>query len=242
MAEAIEEQDFLFDKSYTCPVCEKAFKSKTVRSGKARMLGTDQDLRPRFEGVDSLKYDAIVCPNCGYAALSRYFDFLVAIQKKNIQDKICANYKAQPKDEPYYTYDEAINRHKLALLSATVKGTKDSEKAYTCLKIAWLYRGASETTPAGEKYEEYLKQEENFLRSAFDGFQSARMTEEAPMCGMDEMTVDYLISALALHFKEYSTAMSLLSGIITSTSATSRMKDKARDLKEEVQKAQKAEE
>ena len=36
--------------------------------------------------------------------------------------------------------------------------------------------------------------------------------------------------------------MNLLSGIITSTSATSRMKDKARDLKEEVQKAQKAEE
>ena len=182
-----------------------------------------------------------VCPHCGYVALSRYFDFLVAIQKKNIQEKICANYKAQPKDEPFYTYEEAINRHKLALLSATVKGTKDSEKAYTCLKIAWLYRGAGEQMEDGAKKDEYAKQEENFLKSAFDGFQSARMTEDPPMCGMDEMTVDFLIASLAFHFKDYSTCMNLLSGIITSTSATSRMKDKARDLKEEVQAAQKAE-
>ena len=54
MPEVNEEQDYLFDKTYTCPVCEKSFKSKTVKSGKARMIGTDQDLRPTFEGVDSL--------------------------------------------------------------------------------------------------------------------------------------------------------------------------------------------
>ena len=51
------EEDLLFDKSYTCPVCDHEFKSRMVRTGKVRLVGADSDLRPRYMGVDSLKYD-----------------------------------------------------------------------------------------------------------------------------------------------------------------------------------------
>ena len=77
------EEDLLFDKSYTCPVCDHEFKSRMVRTGKVRLVGADSDLRPRYMGVDSLKYDAILCPKCGYAALNRYFNFVMSSQAKN---------------------------------------------------------------------------------------------------------------------------------------------------------------
>ena len=68
-APVVKEADILFDKKYVCPICEAEFKTKTIRAGKARRLGTDQDLRPRYEGIDVVKYDPIVCPHCGYAAM-----------------------------------------------------------------------------------------------------------------------------------------------------------------------------
>ena len=64
-----QEQDFLFEKTFTCPICEKDFKAKTVKIGKAKLVGTDLDLRPKYENIDMLKYDVILCPHCGYAAL-----------------------------------------------------------------------------------------------------------------------------------------------------------------------------
>ena len=62
------EEDFLFDKTHVCPVCDTEFKCSAVRVGKAKLVGTDSDLRPKYQGMDPLKYDALVCPRCGYAA------------------------------------------------------------------------------------------------------------------------------------------------------------------------------
>ena len=61
----MQEQDFLFDKSFTCPICDREFKSRTVKIGKAKLAGSDLDLRPRYEQIDLLKYDIIMCPYCG---------------------------------------------------------------------------------------------------------------------------------------------------------------------------------
>lgn len=45
-----------------------------VRAGKTRLIGSDSDLRPKYSGIDAIKYDAIVCPYCGYASLSRFLE------------------------------------------------------------------------------------------------------------------------------------------------------------------------
>lgn len=66
----VHEADFLFDKTYACPVCDSKIKVRTMKAGKAKLLHTDLDLRPVYEHVEPLKYDAIICPECGYAALS----------------------------------------------------------------------------------------------------------------------------------------------------------------------------
>jgi len=232
-----QEQDFLFEKTYTCPICDKEFKAKTVKIGKAKLVGTDQDLRPKYENIDMLKYDIILCPHCGYAALSRYFKFLTAPQAKMISEKISKAFKAQPDTKEIYTYEEALERYKLTLANAIVKQAKPSEKAYICLKTAWLLRGMGEHLDQTDK--DYAKKkadndasENEFLRNALEGFLAARQTEGYPMCGMDEATVDYLISVMALRFEQFDVATKLVSNILVSPGANPRMKEKARDLKE----------
>ncbi len=231
------EQDFLFDKTYTCSICEKEFKAKTVKIGKAKLIGTDLDLRPKYENIDMLKYDVISCPFCGYTSLSRYFKFLTAPQAKRIQEHISKTFKPAKKVGEIYTYDEALERYKLTLANAIVKMAKPSEKAYICLKAAWLVRGKTETLDKNssdylKKREEGEAEENEFLRNALEGFLAARQTEGFPMCGMDESTVDYLIAVTAMRFEQYDVATKLVSGILISGSANPRMKDKARELKE----------
>ena len=237
----MQEQDFLFDKSFTCPICDREFKSRTVKIGKAKLAGSDLDLRPRYEQIDLLKYDIIMCPYCGYAALSRFFKFLTSPQAKNIQKTISATFKPQKETKEIYTYDEALERYKLTLANAIVKQAKSSEKAYICLKTAWLLRGKAEhldkNLPDYEEQKKQCEDEENeFLRNALEGFLAARQTESFPMCGMDEPTVDYLISVMAMRFEQYDVASRLITGILTSPGANPRMKDKARDVKEMLMK------
>ena len=233
----VQEQDFLFDKAFNCPICDKEFKARTVKIGKAKLAGSDLDLRPRYEQIDLLKYDVIMCPVCGYAALSRFFKYVTAPQAKNIKQTISSTFKPQKEEKEIYTYDEALERYKLTLANAIVKQTRPSEKAYICLKTAWLLRGKAEhldkSLPDYEEQKKQCEEEENeFLRNALEGFLAARQTESFPMCGMDEPTVDYVIAVTAMRFEQYDVSSRLITGILQSTAANPRMKDKARDIKE----------
>lgn len=241
-APVMQEQDFIFDKTYTCPVCDKEFKEKTVKVGKAKLTGSDRDMRPRYEQIDMLKYDVIMCPHCGYTSLSRYFKFLTGPQLKKIKENICANFKPAPKtDKETYSYEDALERYKMALVNAIVKQTKASEKAYICLKTGWLLRGQGEhldkeAADYQTKKADIDAQENEFLKNAFDGFLAARQSEGFPMCGMDECTVDYLIAVLAMRFGQYDVSSKLIAGVIVSPAANPRMKERARDVKEELVK------
>lgn len=237
----VQEQDLLFDKSFTCPLCDREFKARTVKIGKAKLAGSDLDLRPRYEQIDMLKYDVIMCPSCGYAALSRFFKYLTSPQAKNIQKTISATFKPQKETAETYTYDEALERYKLALANAIVKQAKASEKAYICLKTAWLLRGKAENLDSEQPdYEEQKKkcqeEEDEFLRNALEGFLAARQAESYPMCGMDEPTVDFLISVTAMRFEQYDVASRLISNLVVSKTVNPRMRDKARDVKEMLMK------
>lgn len=235
----IEEKDLLFDKTFECPVCDKTFTAKMMRSGKARLIGTDQDLRPKYEFIDPVKYDVAVCPDCGYAALTRFVAGLSTMQLKLIKENISQNIRMHAYDGETYTYEEALERYQLALVNAVVRRGKASEKAYICLKSAWLIRGwAEDLTEKGEATEENLAElkakEDEFLMNAYNGFTEAVASEAFPMCGMDEPTMNYLLAVLAKHFKKYDVASKMIALLLTGTNANNRMKDKARDLKEEI--------
>lgn len=235
----IQEKDMIYDKVFKCPCCDGNAPAKIMKSGKAKLIGTDQDLRPRYEGIDPIKYDVILCPNCGYTALTRFFPNLTGPQAKLIKEKISASVKIPNYNNDTYSYGEAVERYKLALVNAVVKRGRASEKAYICLKSAWLMRGYRESLTGTMKetpeLESELKaREEEYIQNAYNGFVEARQNEGFPMCGMDEITVDYLLGVLAAHLRKYDVASRMVASILTSSSANNRMKDKARDLKEQI--------
>ena len=238
----VMEEDLLFEKSYTCPVCDNEFKSKMVRTGKVRLAGADTDLRPKYMGVDALKYDAVLCPKCGYAALNRYFNFIMARQAANIKEQISKTFSFEDKEDKVYSYDDAIMRHKLALLNTVVKNGKNSERAYTCLKLAWLYRGKREMLLQQEEYNkdevmELATEEKELLTNAYEGFESAFSKEDFPMCGMDQYTLLYLLAELARRIGDNEAAARHVSKVLVGKNVQKRFKDKAVVLKEKLHAA-----
>lgn len=233
----LHEADFLFEKTYTCPVCDQEFKSKTVKAGKVKLVSADTDLRPKYQLIDSLKYDVVACPHCGYAALNRFFNYMTSMQARLIKESISSSFKGLAPEGDVISYDEAITRHKLALVNTIVKKAKLSERAYTCLKTAWLLRGKAESLPEDTKdlpkvVEALNKEEMEFLTNAYEGFVEAFSKELFPMCGMDENTTTYLVADLARRIGRYDEATRLISKVLTARDANERIKTKAREIKD----------
>lgn len=235
------EKGHLFKKNIRCKCCDKIFPTLVPRSGHVKRMEPDMDLRPRCEHFDTLKYGVYHCPYCGYTSIARNFPRLSDRTRKEVEEKICSQFKPEPpiEDKGIFTYDEAIDFHKLALFTEVVRDGKASDKAYICLLIGWLYRGKREELELQAKeHEKEIEQcrmeEKECLQQAFTGFTRALSKETAPFAGMNELTMEYLLSTLAIETGRYDVAVRSISNIITSRSAPSRMKDKARMLKEEV--------
>ncbi len=231
------EADIIFDKTYSCPVCDKEFKAKNVKTGKVKLQSLDTDLRPRYTQADPLKYDAVLCPSCGYASLNRFFKYVTYAQAELIKKNISINFKPIGENDGIYSYDDAIVRHKMALVSSIIKKAKTSEKAYTCLKTAWVIRGKAETLPAdtpnyNEEMEKLHKEEMEFITNAYEGFAEAFMKETFPMCGMDEHTITLLVAELARKIGNLDESSRWVSRILISRDASERIKEKAREIKE----------
>ncbi len=229
----INEEDILFDKHYKCPVCDVTFTSRCVRAGKVRFMEHDTDLRPLYDKVDILKYDVITCENCGYSALPRYYGKLTVKQAKNIKTAVGDKFRGIDNKKKFYSYDDAVMRYKLALLTAMIKNSKSGERGYICLKMAWIYRGQRESMKENDAVSASLYDAEmECIANAYDGLMTALSSEPLPIAGMDEYTLKYVIADLARKLEKYDDAVKLVSQILLSKSANSRLKKKALELKE----------
>ena len=242
----LTEEDYLLEKEMECPVCDRKFKVLLVKTGKAKRIGQEFDLRPRHEGVDTIKYDVIACPNCGYAAMTKTFSPLSNTQIKWIREQISDNFRPAESaiESSTYNYEEAIDRYKLALVAAMVKRVKLSEKAYICLKISWLRRAEiknlPESTEEEKEYKKTAKEEMlGFYKQAYDGFLQAMSKETPPYYGMDSNTMEFMLANMAMYFKDYDKAFQLVSRLITSPNTNGRVKDKCLQLKDQITEAKK---
>lgn len=238
--EVHSEKEFLLEKSIRCPVCDTVFKTKMVKTGRVKRLEPDFDLRPRFQYIDTNKYDVSSCPKCGYTAMNRYFSHLSSGQIKMIDEGVRRKFKQTNLVEPEeYSYEEAIERYKLALYNTLVKKGKASEKAFECLKISWLYRGRKEELMASADQDanmiaESQKEEMLYYEQAYDGFLKAIASESFPMCGMEESTINLLVASMAFQLKKYDIASRFVSLVLTSHAAGRSAKERAMDLKENI--------
>lgn len=233
-----EEKGLLLDRKYTCPICDKEIKAKSVKTNVAKFVDTCVDLRPIHSNVNVTKYDVVSCNYCGYTALTKQFSTTTSVQRKLLREKIQANYKSHEEEQvDYYTTEQAISRLKMALLCTVSKDGKEGEIGNICLKISWLYQDyvdeLSEDDPEYDKKKStYLTEADNAAMNAYEHLSKARMEEDYPIAGMSETTLDYLLAYLAYKKGEYSTSMQYLSGVVTSRSVSPRLKDKSLELKE----------
>ncbi len=236
------EEDLIFDKTFKCPVCDRSFSAKTPRTGKFKSAGTDWDLRPLFEGIDTVKYDAITCPYCGYSSLGRYYTVNPTSGQLKLLREGLRTFNGLKAPGGVYSYDDAITRCRLSLACCVMKHAKSSEKAFTCLKLAWLLRGKRELLSSGkqvskEEIDELKAMEEEYISNAYEGFVEAFSNENFPMCGMDETTVNLLVARLASETKDrekWDQGLRVLERIIMSKNAKSNVKEAARVTKEKI--------
>lgn len=221
---AIKEEgtlaDLLLDKTISCPVCNNEFKYKAVKTGKTRLISKDSDLMPVHEPINPLFYDVAICPKCGYAALVKYYDKIKHEQTLVIKSTLTPKYKHKFYPD-VYDVDIAIERYKLSLLNSVVKNSKMSERAYTCLKLAWMYRLKQDN-------ENELK----LLEQALLGFRDSFTKEPFPICGMDTYTLIYLIGELSRRLGLKEEALKWFGKIIITPGVNPKLKEMARDQKE----------
>lgn len=244
-----EEKKYLFVKKIACPNCEWKLEDLRVMNSKLRRKEPDQDLRPRFQFIDTLKYGVTACPQCGYAASAKNFENLTKLQKKLLMEKVTSKFIGrEPLSGQTLSYDEAIQQYQLALVCAMAMDRDLSEQAYLCLQISWLLRGKLEEAEAEEggisesEKQQLQEKEEHFYRQAYDGLSKAMTQEDFPICGMDQSTFDYLLAVLSFHFKEYDMASRYCGNVVQAKGISAKLKDKALMLKDDIVAAKKAEE
>ncbi|MBC7958276.1 MAG: DUF2225 domain-containing protein [Vallitaleaceae bacterium] len=238
-------QSIFFDSKIDCPVCNRPVPFKAVRSGQLKLERTDTDLRPIYDLFDPSLYDVLVCSNCGYAALKRHFSLVSPSKQKLIKEKVSNQFKGKQYSENI-SYEEAIEKYKLALYDAVVMESKDSHKAYLCLKIAWLYRGYLEglqkdTSTDNDVKILYLQNSEKiFMRNVVDGFKMAVEKESFPVMELSEITVRYIIGDLYRRLGDFDEALKWIGFVIVSKDAGNRLKERARECKELINKRKSA--
>ena len=236
------DEEFIFDKKMTCVVCDKPFTTKILKSNRARRLESDPDLRPRYEHIDTLKYGICSCPNCGYSAMHSAFSHVSPRQINNIKEQVCVHVLPEDRNGwTSYSYDQAVRMHELALQCAEAKMAKNGEKAYLHMLMAWLYR-EKEKEAEQISIEELKKQEaeschtqaEEHYLAAFEGFQQAMMNEMFPIAGLNQPTLEYIIAYMAFHFGKLEVSAKLIGSVLTTSSASRNVKDRALELKTEI--------
>ena len=234
----IDERDYILEKTFECPVCFKSFKDSKVKANKARLIRQDKDLRPVYADIDKGKYDITSCPYCGYSALDKNFSTIAPPQAKLIKEQISRSFRSFKR---YFviSYDEALERYRLAIANCIVKKGKASEKAFLCLKMAWTIRGYIEEYEKNgldntEKVQELKNDEEELIGNAVEGFVSARATESFPIAGMDTVTLDYLLAVLCLRQGNLDDAGRYLMSVLQNRNASSRIKNNTLELKAEI--------
>lgn len=221
LSENLEElKTILYNKSCTCPLCGYAFTTKTIKIGKNQVVSIDEDLYPHYSMVNPLLYDIIVCPECGYSALTKNFSSLLPKQKEWLRTLF---YPGAPKPlyGEYTTLEEAIHKHKMALLGCMTRKSKVGEQAYLALHIAWLYREMGSDSES-----------KSFLMRAYEGFGEALTKESFPILGIDEATLMYMLAAMAHELDKLEESKQYLSAVITMPGLSARLKDHALNLKE----------
>lgn len=205
-----------FDKKVICPICANEFTTKAVKSKSPRISSKDSDFLIRYSGINPYFYDVWVCNSCGYTAMKIDFTKVKGYQKDLVLNKITPKWK--PREYPEIMTEEyAIEKYKLALITAIAMEKENSTIGMILLKISWMYRLLEDT----ENEKKYLSQALNALETAF-------INESFPMYGLERDSLTYLLGDLNRRLGKDEIALRWYSKVLTTLGASFRIKELAR--------------
>ncbi len=216
-------QTYLYDRTVVCPICGETFKTPSVKSSAYKTNGKESDFYINYTLINPYFYDVWLCNVCGYAAMKSDFDKITQAERKLILQNITPQWSGR-KYPDIRDENHAIERYKLSLLNYIVRKSKNSTKAITCLKIAWMYRLKPE--------EKFRPLELKFIEEALTGFKETYYNEAFPIYGMDKYATMYLIGELYHRLNDYDNALIWLSNVITTPGVKVSLKELARDQKD----------
>lgn len=140
------KSEYLYEDTFTCPVCGQGFKSLIVLSSRLVADGTDNDLRVHYKDIEPMYYDIVTCPACYYSSLKDQFDDVMPRLRERVLTAI-APYKAgmaikSAKDRDTFT---VFAGYYLAILCAPVC-ISESQRVTASLwnKLARLYKDCND--------------------------------------------------------------------------------------------------
>ncbi|MCL1988750.1 MAG: DUF2225 domain-containing protein [Firmicutes bacterium] len=216
-------KDYLYIKKMTCPICKKEAIATGVRETRVRMEQVEIDLHVKSKPLDPIFYDIVICDSCGYTTTKPLFSEPVKeIQMKLVLQNITPVFKKVEYPQ-LLTIDMAIERYKLALLNTIIRQTSSGEKAYFCMKLAWLLRVKGD-----------IANRNNFAKLAISAFNMALANESLPIMALSGDTIFYVMAAFYSFLEDYDESLKLLSTVVVSKTASDKLKDHARDLKADI--------
>lgn len=227
------EEDLIYGRSMMCPVCGTYFETFSVKQGVAKSSGVAINLRPIYSVIDPLRYDVVHCEVCGYAALNRNFKKVSDRQVRAIREKISMKFVGK-KFPKVISYEVALERYKLALYSDVVMGRTSVNLAFLCLKASWILESLIEACADKEKRETYKEEYQSFVQTAYAGFVKSYGYVTFPVFGMNQSTYHYLLGVLAYESGDMKGTGHWLGKVMLDSSVSSRLKARARELKEKI--------
>ncbi|OEH92472.1 DUF2225 domain-containing protein [Bacillus solimangrovi] len=132
----------LYDKHYTCPVCDFEFVTKKVRSRFIQAVSLESDFYSDYkdENISPLLYHVNICYSCGYAFADEANRYFLPGTKELIMKRITQNWRGQTHYSKERSAKEAIEAYILAIFAGSIRKEKPIVMAGLYLRLAWMYR------------------------------------------------------------------------------------------------------
>ena len=76
--------ELIYKKAFKCPICEKSFQAYAVRDSRLKLINRDKDFRNHYNGIDTIYYEIVTCPECYYSNfMAAYAKPVIARFKEN---------------------------------------------------------------------------------------------------------------------------------------------------------------
>ncbi len=217
-------KQFYVIREMTCANCSSTFNAPTPRYQRLRLKESHENLRAEYEGTEPVFYEVIHCPHCGYTRLKNNFDKLNDLQRKLYRDEVGNKFRNRNKDI-VVDVDKALENYKFGLITAKSMELPASEVAILFYKVSWLQQITGDASG-------YI----NSVAKSYVWLEKALAEESFPVQNIDEVTAEYLMSVFAKDFGDYTCSLKHIGVVLTSSTASDRLKNRARDLKDVVVK------